>query len=66
MIKEVHGVVAYDTAQEIQGFQIVDHETEVRVLITGQKSMCLDAEACRHLAKEFTAAARRLEKRTKK
>jgi hypothetical protein len=66
MIKEVHGVLSYDTEAAVQRFQIVDYETEVCVLITGQKSMCLDAEACRHLAKEFIAAARRLEKRIKK
>lgn len=57
--------MANDTTGVRQRVQITDHANHVSIFHTGQNSIILDSEDLRYLAKEFVAAAKRLDERAK-
>ena len=66
MVMQVHGIMATDTVDVLQRVQIVDHTEYVTIFHTGEKSIVLNSDDLRYLAKEFVAAAKRLDERIKK
>lgn len=65
MVNQVHGIMANDVANARQRVQLTDHTDHVSLFHTGQHSIILTSDDLRYLAKEFVAAAKRLDERTK-
>ena len=66
MVMQVHGIMATDTVNIRQRIQLTDCAEHVTFIHTGQNFIILDADDLRYLAKEFVAAAKRLDERLKK
>ena len=66
MVMQVHGIMATDAVNIRQRVQLTDCAGHVTLIHTGNNSIVLDADDLRYLAKEFVAAAKRLDERLKK